>query len=182
MRSTATLAAAAAGVATFDLVSKHLVFQKMGTGGQVEVIPGFFALKTIMNEGGLFGVGQGRNWLFILFSIVAIVVILWIFFSLEHISGSLRLALGFVLGGALGNLWDRVMYKAVRDFLDVYIASPHSVRDFLDACVGSHHWPTFNVADAFICVGAAILVWQIWRMPDGRAKQSDQRASDAASS
>ena len=56
----------------------------------------------------------------------------------------MRVSLGFVIGGAIGNVIDRVRLGAVYDFLDVH--------------VGAHHWPAFNVADSFICIGAVLIV------------------------
>ena len=167
MTSGVLLAGAAAAVAVADLMTKHLIFRMMEGAGRRTLIQGFLALTPSLNQGGVWGIGQGHVWLFVTFSIVAVGVILWIFLSLESPRTSLVLALGGVLGGAIGNLWDRLIHKGVRDFLDFH--------------VGSRHWPTFNVADIFICLGAAVLVWQTWRTPDARAKAGGDATPGAAS-
>ena len=70
----------------------------------------------------------------------------------------LCIALSLILGGALGNVLDRVMYGAVVDFIDVYY--------------GNWHWPAFNIADSAICIGAALIIWGELRKSFGKSAQS----------
>ena len=70
----------------------------------------------------------------------------------------LCIALSFILGGALGNVLDRVMYGAVVDFIDLHY--------------GNWHWPAFNVADSAICIGAALIIWGELRKSFGKSAQS----------
>ena len=87
--------------------------------------------------------GQGRTLHFVAFSIVAIAVLVVFMLRTESRKILPNLALGVLLGGAVGNLYDRIFLGYVRDFIDLYWRT--------------HHWPTFNVADAFICVGVGLL-------------------------
>ena len=122
------------------------------------IIPNFLDLSRSENRGGVFGVGQGQVAFFILFTLVASAVILWAVWKYGRTSRWLTFGLGCVFGGAMGNLWDRRELGYVRDFIDVH--------------VGLYHWPTFNLADSAICVGAAILVIHSFLTPDARRETS----------
>ena len=164
MRPVTLLVGLAASVAAVDLFSKWLLFHTVGESRRLLVVPGFFALGPSRNTGGLFGVGRGRAEVFIFLSLAAIGLILWMFFTLDRPTRWPVMGLGSVLGGAAGNLWDRVIHGSVRDFLDVQL--------------GSYHWPTFNVADVFICLGAAILILHAWRR--SQASEEAEAAGTAA--
>jgi len=127
-----------------DLLTKSLAFSRIEFPHAVTVIPGFLDLRLSSNRGAVFGIGQGKGTYFILFTLVAAAGILWAAAAYGRTSRFFTFGLGCVLGGALGNLVDRLTKGSVRDFIDVY--------------VGTLHWPTFNVADMAICVGAGILV------------------------
>jgi len=134
----------AIGGAFLDLVSKSLVFRFLENSLRHEVIPGVLNLALSVNRGGLWGIMQGRTGLFILFSLAAMAVIIWMFLSCARMTWPLAAGLGLVMGGAMGNLWDRIQQGGVRDFLDFHVSR--------------HHWPTFNLADVFICMGALTLI------------------------
>ena len=134
----------AAGVIAGDLLTKWLAFQGDNLFPPHVLIPNFLDLSRSENRGGVFGIGQGRVAFFILFTVAASAVILWAVRKYGRTSRWLTFALGCVFGGAMGNLWDRLALGYVRDFIDVH--------------AGPHHWPTFNIADSAICIGAAILV------------------------
>jgi len=108
--------------------------------GSIPVLP-FFELTYVENTGAAFGLGRGANGAFIAVSVVLIAVLVRLLRRWPK--GDLWLQAGglLVLSGALGNLYDRLAYKYVVDFLYV------------------HHWPVFNVADSCICVGAGLLAW-----------------------
>jgi signal peptidase II len=146
----------AVGVIAGDLLTKWLAFHcdRLSPPRVITIIPNFFDLSRSENRGGVFGVGQGQVTFFILFTLAASAVILWAVWKYGRTSRRLTFALGCVFGGAMGNLWDR------REL--------HFVRDFIDAHVGRYHWPTFNIADSAICVGAAILVIHSFLSPDSR--------------
>lgn len=107
------------------------------------LIPGVLKLQTTANEGMVFGMGQGHVTLFVLFSCFALGLIGWVFISSRRQQVWLHLALGMIAAGALGNLYDRAMYGAVRDFLRFD--------------VNWYPW-IFNIADALLCVGVPLLM------------------------
>jgi signal peptidase II len=143
----------ALGVVLLDHLSKWAVGRAIPLHESVPIIPSFFRLTHVQNRGAAFGIfddSPAHQWklaLLILFSLVALAVVLTILWKNSHQLTLGGLALSLVLGGALGNLWDRVVSGHVVDFLDFYI--------------GSYHWPAFNVADSAIVVGAILLVGEI---------------------
>ena len=139
---------ALAGVlVVLDPLSKLAVLQWLAPGRVVEVTP-FFNFVLVYNPGAAFSfLAQAPGWQRGLFIAIALVASAWIVFLLRrHWRETLfSFALALILGGAVGNLIDRVVYGAVVDFLDFHAAG--------------WHWPAFNVADSAITVGAVLLVW-----------------------
>ena len=138
-----------AGVLLVDQVTKRLVTASMPLHSSVEVIPNLFHLTLVTNRGALFGLLHDlpdpyRSYLFTLVPLLAIglIVSFQVRTTLQDTLAHAGLAL--ILGGALGNLIDRVRLGHVIDFLDVFI--------------GKHHWPAFNAADSSICVGVSLLI------------------------
>lgn len=141
------LALGAAIVLFLDQFTKYMVVASLPLNGGFEVIQGFFNLVHTRNRGVAFGILSGseseHQWLFfVVVSMVAIVVILWLAFSGDEDEKTLWAGYALFLGGVLGNLVDRIRYKEVVDFLDFYI--------------GAVHWPAFNVADSALCIGTAL--------------------------
>lgn len=136
----------AVAVIIADQLSKLWVMDYlMRTQPVVEVTP-FFNLTYAWNTGISFSMfsNSGTTGAIIL-SVVALAIVaslLW-WLKTEQVK-AIRIALGMIIGGAIGNIIDRVRLGAVFDFLDIY--------------VGSYHWPVFNLADSFICIGAVIIV------------------------
>ncbi len=140
--------ALAAGVIVLDQLSKAWVLAVFQVG---EVLPvtAFFDLVLVFNSGAAFsflaGAGGWQRWFFV---VLALGISAWIVAMLRRHPG-LRLqslSLSLVLGGALGNVVDRLRFGAVADFLSFHVAG--------------WYWPAFNVADSAISVGVALLVWQ----------------------
>lgn len=132
-----------------DQATKLHIMQTMRLHESIPVIEGFFNLTYIRNPGAAFGLlaSSGpvfRTVFFGLASLFALGLLATIFFRLEEDDRAGQLSVAAILGGALGNLIDRVRYGEVIDFLDFY--------------VGVYHWPAFNVADAAISVGVFFLV------------------------
>lgn len=132
-----------------DRVSKAMVSSSMPEGASETVIAGFFNLVHVRNRGIAFSLFADsapwfRDWLLPGISMVAIGVIVALLYRQGNLSRTSRIALVLVLAGAVGNLYDRLVYGYVTDFLDLY--------------VGSYHWPAFNVADSAITVGAVMLL------------------------
>lgn len=152
--SSISLLTVASLVILADQGSKFLVARGMELGQSVSVLGNFFRLTFIRNTGGVFGIFLGGGWFYLVASLLAIIVI-WYYFRRVS-AGSLwtRMALAGVLGGALGNLTDRLRYGAVTDFLDFGI--------------GQLRWPVFNLADAAVTVGVALfLLNMLWSKREG---------------
>lgn len=137
------LYATAAGLYVADRVSKVLAERLLQGGPPIDIIPGVFRLRYTTNPGGAFGLFGGLTWLFVAASVVVVVAVVWS--SRRLPASSSAIALGLVLGGALGNLTDRVVRGP---------GFSGEVVDLFDLQV----WPVFNVADVGIVVGAAILI------------------------
>ena len=139
-------------VVLLDQLAKAAVVALVPPGGEVTVIPGFFRLVQARNRGiafGLFGSSGPLVQTALLAGIVVIVVFLAV--QLQRAGQASRLAatgLALVLGGAIGNLVDRLARGEVVDFLDVYVRWGGA----------EHHWWTFNVADSAITVGACLVI------------------------
>jgi signal peptidase II len=140
--------ATAGVVVILDQLSKAaiLAFFAGRALGEREIVTSFFNLVLTYNRGisfGLFGGGAGLNVLF--FSLVAAAIVAVLIFWLTRVASPfLAVAIGLIIGGAVGNVIDRVRLGAVVDFLDFH--------------VGQLHWPAFNVADSAICIGVAALL------------------------
>lgn len=140
------IAVTAAAVFLVDALTKWLVQTRLVPGESLPVIPGFFYITYVRNAGAAFGLLQHQTLLFIA---VALVVIALIVAYGRRVAGSstvMHVALGLLLGGAAGNLLDRILYGRVVDFLDFRL------------------WPfVFNVADSAIVVGGALFALSLLR-------------------
>ena len=139
-----------------DRMTKSLVAQKNALSDSVDVIPGVFRLTHVQNQGAAFGLfaeypSEWKVAMLILFSIAALAVVSALLWKNGNALNTTAIALSLVFGGALGNLWDRVVSGRVIDFLDFYL--------------GSHHWPAFNIADSAIVLGALLLLSEIFLAP-----------------
>jgi signal peptidase II len=150
-----------------DQASKLAAHRYLSDRASVEVIPGFFALWYSLNPGGLFGSfrSAGAPLRFVLLTLLPIGAVLLISAYLarsRQVDRPTLYGLALILGGAVGNLVDRIVRGEVIDFLDVYVA-PSRLADWLVARFGTAHWPTFNVADSSIVIGACLLLLSIVR-------------------
>lgn len=130
-----------------DQLSKQIATRMLELHQPVPMMP-FLNLTLTHNTGAAFSflsdAGGWQRWFFVALTVaIAVVIVVWIT-RVKPGQRWLAAALALVLGGALGNLWDRLVIGAVVDFIDVYY--------------GSWHWPAFNLADSAICVGAVMLV------------------------
>ncbi len=148
-----------------DQATKWLAVTFIGAHGVIKVMP-FFDLVLVHNTGAAFGfLSQAGGWQNVFFVAVAIVistVILVMTYRLGAKDRLLAVALMLVLGGALGNLIDRLRFGYVVDFLDVYYQA--------------WHWPAFNVADSAITIGALLLILDAFGVR-GQAQSVDSRRS-----
>lgn len=149
--------AIALGVFALDRLTKAVIERFVSPWDVHVVVPGLFQIIHAENRGAAFSMfadssGPVRTAVLVgLAAVVLVIIAHFLWTSASRLSGehwSLRLGLSLVLGGALGNVYDRVVRGAVTDFLDVY--------------VGDLHWPTFNVADSAITAGAALMLLSMW--------------------
>ena len=139
--------ALAALIAALDQLSKFAITRRLIAGDSIELTP-FFNLVRVHNRGAAFSLlSNASGWQREFFIAIAVIASVWVVYLLRrHPRESLFcLALSLILGGAIGNVIDRVLFGAVIDFLDFHAAG--------------YHWPAFNVADSAITCGAALLVW-----------------------
>ena len=128
-----------------DQLTKQLVVNFLDREEPFYVIKGVFRFSYVENRGAAFGMLDGHRWVFMIISTVAIVGIIFYMWKFCRDSKLLCLGLSLIVGGGIGNMIDRI-------FLGYVI-------DFLDFCAFPNLWMwVFNVADAFVCVGAAIVV------------------------
>jgi signal peptidase II len=148
--SYAFLAVVSTASLALDIVTKAWAATHLDTyPGMVEVWPGYITLVLAKNRGGAWGLLQStsenvRRPFFLLVSVAAIAFIMTLYRRLQPRQLALKWGLPFVLGGALGNVLDRVRYGHVIDFIDMHYKE-------------RYHWPTFNVADVAICVGVGLM-------------------------
>jgi signal peptidase II len=139
-------------VLLLDRVAKWIVARNIALHDSIQVIPGFFRLTHVQNRGAAFGLfaDSPSAWkiaVLVLFSIVALAIVSVLLWRNSHSMRTTGIGLALILGGAVGNLWDRLVSGRVVDFLLFY--------------VGQYQWPAFNVADSAIVVGAGLLVVEI---------------------
>ena len=146
-------------IVLLDQLSKALILQSVPLHHSIPVIPGFFDITLILNPGGAFGFLSGqhsslRHIFFLGVTSMAICFIVVLYRKIPPTHSLLAAAFALIVGGAVGNLIDRVRFERVVDFLDFY--------------VGKYHWPAFNVADSAISVGMAIFIYHLVfnKMPD----------------
>jgi signal peptidase II len=139
------------GVITLDQLTKWLIQQTMSFGKSVPVLP-FFNLVLVYNPGAAFSfLSSAPGWQRDVFVAIGLAASALIVYLLRRHAGDplFCFALALILGGALGNVVDRLLLGAVVDFLDLHVAG--------------YHWPAFNVADSAITCGAALLIWDSLR-------------------
>jgi signal peptidase II len=145
----------ALAIVGLDRVTKLWIVAHIKMGHAIVVIPKVFRLTHVLNTGAAFSMFEStpspalvRN-LLIAFSLIAVVVVLALLWKMGRSVTMTSVALALILGGAIGNLYDRIRLQYVVDFLEVHIFS--------------YHWPDFNVADSAIVVGACLLLLEMIR-------------------
>jgi signal peptidase II len=131
-----------------DRWTKWLVTQRMTPGESILVIgDNFLRLTYVQNPGIAFGVRLIPRWFLLIFHLLASVVLMIYLYHIRRQSTFIKIPLSLILGGAIGNVIDRILYGEVTDFIDV---------DFPDFIMA--RWPVFNVADSAVTVGITILI------------------------
>jgi len=145
---------AAAAVFAVDRLTKWLIETHVSFLDTLRVIPGFFDIVHAQNRGIAFSLfsdssSEWRSFVLPLFALVAAIVVAGILWRPERLDRLSLAGFSLILGGAVGNLFDRIVWGRVTDFLDVY--------------VGDYHWPTFNVADSAVVIGSGLLLLELLR-------------------
>ena len=125
-----------------DQAAKHLVAAAFHPGDSLPLVPGILHLTYVQNTGAAFGLFKGQQLLFIGLSLLVIAWIARQFLAVRPLPAAVAWAYALVLGGAAGNLIDRLRFGYVVDFLDVRV------------------WPVFNIGDSAITIGVALLIWR----------------------
>ena len=151
-------------VLVLDQASKAYVRATMVLGRSIPVVPDVFSITHINNKGAAFGLFPGQLGFFIVVALIVLGGILYLWWRVRPRRWSIVHALGLIAAGALGNLIDRVAAGHVTDFFEI------------------HGWPVFNVADAALDVGVAILiVWLLFSKDAARALEGSKAVDEAVS-
>ena len=140
-------------VVVLDRVTKLWVVKHIEPGHAIVVVPRIFRITHVLNTGAAFSMFEGAKHpefvrqTLIWFSVAAVLVVIGILWKAGRTVTLMSVALALILGGAIGNLYDRVHLQYVVDFLEVHIVH--------------YHWPDFNVADSSIVVGACLLLLEM---------------------
>jgi signal peptidase II len=139
-------------VIILDQITKILILKNLPLYHSISIIPGFFNITHIHNPGGAFGFmahqdSSLRTFLFLFLSSCAVGFIFYFYKNAYRAHPFLASGFALILGGAIGNLIDRIRFGKVVDFLDFYIRN--------------YHWPAFNVADSAITVGVTVFIFHL---------------------
>jgi signal peptidase II len=144
-----------AAVIVLDRITKRLVVAHLAAGSTYTIIPRIFRISHVLNTGAAFSAFADTTSPEIVrkaligFSILAVLIVGYMLLRVRNQLSLTTIALSLILGGAIGNLYDRIVYHYVIDFLEVHIVH--------------YHWPDFNVADSCIVIGACLLMLEIFR-------------------
>jgi signal peptidase II len=130
-----------------DQVTKWLIVKNMELGESITVIENFLYITSHRNRGAAWGILQGQMWFFYIITTIVIIGIIYYIQKYTKENKVMGVALGLMLGGAIGNFIDRLFRKEVVDFINTYIFS--------------YDFPIFNVADSALCVGVVLLFIQM---------------------
>ena len=160
----------AAFVTVVDQVSKSLIQIFLYEGEKISVIGDLLYFRLIYNAGGAMGTSIGPSWVYLILTIVALIIIIRYLIMTPEAGWHIKTALAMILGGAVGNLIDRVIYGKVIDFIDM---------DFPDiSFLYIRRWFTYNIADAAITIGLIIfIIGVLFRKKDKPVLIEDQQST-----
>lgn len=150
-----------------DLYSKAAIFDWISrtspAQGSVTIIDGFLRMVMAENAGAAFGIASGQRVMLVSVSVIALIIILVVFFFSGKMSKTFHVAFGLFTAGICGNLYDRIFnFGRVRDFIDV-VYWP------------GKHWPAFNVADSMLCIAVGLLLISSFLTPQPCQKHAQQQ-------
>ncbi|TFB23279.1 lipoprotein signal peptidase [Filobacillus milosensis] len=127
-----------------DQLTKWTVTRSMDLYESIEVIPGFLSITSHRNSGAAWGILEGQMWLFYIVTVIVIGVLIYYMNLYKDSYPGLMIGFAFILGGAIGNFIDRILFQEVIDFIDVYIFN--------------YDFPIFNIADSALTVGVVLFI------------------------
>jgi signal peptidase II len=136
--------AVAALVVILDQASKRIIWEIFEYRGGTDILDGFLRITLSKNEGAILGILSGSKSLLLTITLVSIAALIFFAHRMRFAPASKRVFLGLILGGAFGNLIDRI--------------ATGEVIDFIDMGIGRYRWPTYNVADIAVTIGAVLLI------------------------
>ncbi|WP_420840504.1 signal peptidase II [Caldicoprobacter algeriensis] len=142
-------------IVALDQVTKYLAKTYLKPVGSIPLVQNVFHFTYVENRGAAFGILQNQRWLFIVLTVVVSAVIAYYLFARRQENIVLTIALSMILGGAIGNLIDRLRLGYVVDMLHFVLID----------------YPVFNVADSFVVIGTILLAYYILFMADSRERQ-----------
>ena len=137
------------GVLLIDMLSKVLIKHFILLGIRIKIIKGFLYITYVKNTGAAFSIFRNNTLFLIILSIVIIGLLFYYLSKKIYLSKLENISYGLILGGAIGNLFDRIIYGYVIDFIDIYIFK--------------YDYPVFNIADMAIVIGVIILIIDLFR-------------------
>nr|WP_204617640.1 signal peptidase II [Desulforadius tongensis] len=143
-------------VLTIDLLSKYIVQSNMELYQSIPVVENIFHITYILNPGAAFGMLAYKTSFFVAVSAALILGVVFFYRRIARETLLVKLSLGMVAGGAVGNLIDRIRYGKVVDFLDFRV------------------WPVFNLADTAIVIGVGLLILEIMRRPEQQDMEGEK--------
>lgn len=158
-----------ASIIVLDVVTKGIAEVSLAPRGVPrEVIGDWVRLTLVYNTGAAFGISLGpySRWLFLALAVIALVILGRLYRQTPDHDRFRIASIGLVCAGAIGNVIDRIRH-------------PMGVVDFIDIGVGVHRWPTFNVADMAVSIGAFMLAWSLWAEDRARARRTSTDVSSS---
>ncbi len=150
-------------ILSMDIVTKYLIVRNYGFGDRTDYLNGFLRIALVYNEGGVFGILQGHKNLFLIVSIVVLALMIVYYFFEKNKSLLFNTSMALIVAGAVGNIIDRL------------VPGRPGVVDFISIGVdGVYRWPSFNVADSSIVVGAFLLIMVFYKEELKRKKESSE--------
>lgn len=151
-----------------DIVSKILIERHVGVGQHIDFLGGFLRITLVYNTGGVFGIMQGYKTVFLVVSIVVLLLMGVYYFLEKNKTLPFTLAMSLIMGGAVGNIIDRLVPGRI------------GVVDFISMGIdGIYRWPTYNIADSSIVVGAFLLVYVFYTEERKRKLAEEQQARES---
>jgi signal peptidase II len=155
---------------TLDLWTKWLAFHTLlvsllhypdnvfaAASRTYDFIPGWLRFEVTVNQGAVFGIGQGQRVLFLIVSAAAVAFLVYLFVASKPRQWFYQIILGLLLAGVLGNVYDRLVYGYVRDMIHALPNWPNPLRGFFPSWQYIFPW-IFNVADSMLCIGVALML------------------------